>query len=305
MRQKTKKAPVRQSGVKTANTRTIKTGKNRYRNDRSSYGGGFLTRFFKSLFGGVLKVCRVVFSGVFVFILIGLFSGGLIFGYHYLVNSDYFTVRKVVLSGLNRVSRDDVLTRTGLNKPANILALKLGPMAADLRSLNWVEDVTITRKLPDTIIVQVEERRPKTLISLGSLYYLDAKGRPFKKVDPKEKPELPIITGFSKSDLMDGNDFVTNDLQEIFSLLDVLAVRNDRFRIENISEINFDPVRGLSLFTRDENIQVKVGVGDYRKKFWRLGRVLANLKIKGRSEGLTYFNLECSPRVIVRRAAQS
>ena len=45
--------------------------------------------------------------------------------------------------------------------------------------------------------------------------------------------------------------------------------------------------------------------GDYRAKLKRLGRVLAHLKIKGQSDGLIYFNLECSPRVVVRRAVNS
>ncbi len=250
----------------------------------------------------VWRTGKFVFSGVFALVLVGVLSVGLVLGYHFLVSSEYFMVRKVVLTGLNRVSRTQVLASTGLDKPANILALNLSEMAEELQAAPWIDRVTLTRKLPDTILVDVKERRPQALISLGAMYYLDESGRAFKKVDPNEKPELPIVTGFTKADLLERFDFTQRDLKEVFALLEVLAERNDLFRLENISEINFDVARGLTLFTREQNIQVKVGFSDYRAKIKRLGRVMAHLKINGQSDGLAYFNLECSPRVVVRHA---
>jgi cell division protein FtsQ len=254
--------------------------------------------------GTFVRAGKYLFSGVLVFLILGALSAGLIFGYHYLAHSEYLMVKKVVLLNINRVSRTQVQATAGLDKPTNILGLDLNVMAANLRDLAWVEDVTITRKLPDTVIIDITERRPTTLIHLGSLYYLDRNGTPFKKLDSKEKPELPIITGFSKEDFDQRVEFTKQDMKEVFALLDVLTVRNDRFRLENISEINFDPARGLSLFTREDNVQVKVGFGDYRAKMKRLGRVLAHLKIRGEGDGLVYFNLENSPRVVVRRPAR-
>ena len=259
-------------------------------------------------FSGVKAAARIcwragwtVFRGFFLLILLGTLSLGLVVGYHYVMHSKFFLVRKVVLNGLDRVSRDDVLSRTGLDQPANILSLKLEEIGRRLEAHPWVEQVALTRKLPDTVIVDVHERRPRTLISLGSIYYLDETGTPFKKVDAQEKTDLPIVTGFNRDDLIGRRESALKSLKEVFALMDVLAERNDRFRVSNISEINCDPVRGLSLITREENILVKIGRGEYRAKLARLGRVLAHLKIKDEDKGLVYFNLEVSPRVIVRR----
>ena len=256
-----------------------------------------------NLMPAFLKSGKLVGVTLLVVVTLGTLSTGLVFGYHYLVNSQYFMVRKVVLTGINRVSRDQVLEQTGLDGPTNLLAVRLDEMAMKVRSLPWVSDVTITRQMPDTISIDVKERRPKTLINLGALYYVDETGKPFKRLDPKENPGLPIITGFSWEDFVKREEYTRKDVREVFSLLAVLAERNDRFRLDNISEVHFDAARGLTLFTRAENIQVKVGRGDYRVKMRRLGRVLAHLKIKGESEGLVYFNLESAPRVIVRRQA--
>lgn len=295
-----KKAPKRPV------SKPAKNRVNRYRGNRSkSSRTKSRTSIFPAVFGAMWRTTKVLFSGVFVLASLSVLSLGLILGYHYILNAEYFLVRKVVLGGIERVSRETVLNKTGLNKPTNIIGLRLDKMGAGLRALPWVEEAKLTRKLPDTIIITIKEREPRALISLGEIYYLDEKGTAFKKLDPKEIPYMPIITGLTRADLVDRKEHTRKDLKEVFALMDVLSERNDRFRVSNISEINFDPVRGISMFTRDDNVQVKIGLGEYEKKMKRLGRVLAHLKINGRCQGLTYFNLECSPRVVVRHAASS
>ncbi|MBW2090504.1 MAG: cell division protein FtsQ, partial [Deltaproteobacteria bacterium] len=155
------------------------------------------------------------------------------------------------------------------------------------------------------IIVEIEEHRPVALIDLGDIYYLDESGTAFKKVDMQDEFDLPVITGFSMRDFAKRSKAVHKELEDVFNFLTVLAERNDRFRLENIAEINADPVRGITLSTRDQNIQVKVGTGDYRAKFNRLGRVLAHLKIRGDDKEIVYVNLECGPRVIIRSNIKS
>ena len=255
------------------------------------------------LFRTVWKTGKMVFGGVFLLLFLGSLSLGLVVGYKHVMNSEYFMVRKVVLHGIKRMPREEVMAASGLDQPSNILSLRLDKMGAKLKALPWIEDVTLTRKLPDTVIIEVKERRPRTLINLGALYYLDQNGYPFKKVDPKENPELSIITGFTWDDFAKRREYTKLDIEEVFGLLEILAERNDRFRLENVSEINFDSARGLSLFTRNDNVQVKIGRGDYRAKLKRLGRVVAHLKINGQYDDVVYFNLECTPRVIVRHAA--
>ena len=301
-RQNNKKMTIRPNRYKQAPKRApVKTRERRTRNNRSaqkSVDG-------KKIFSGIFRFFKFVFSGVFIITILGVVSAGLVLGYYYTIHSEYFMVKKVVLNGLNKVSRQEVLNRTGLSSQSNILALQLREIGLTIKSMPWVEDVKLTRKMPDTIVIDIKEHRPRSLVNLDGLFYINDSGQPFKRVDAKEKPGLPIITGFSKEDFLKREDFTRKDLTEVFALLDVLAERNDRFRLDNISEVNFDPARGISIFTRNDNLQVKIGLGDYRAKMRRLGRVLAHLKIKGQAEGLVYFNLESSPRVIVRHAPTS
>ena len=249
------------------------------------------------LFGLGLKAALGVLAALAALAII---SAILVAGYLYVSKSDYFAVKKVVISGLSQITAEDVKKVTGLDRPVNIWLFDSDRAAADLSTLSWLAEVRVYKTMPDTVTMEVVEHRPKLVASLGRLYYLNEQGAPFKELDPGENPGLPIVSGFTEDDLLSRAPGARKSLHDVFILTDVLAGRGDEFRLDNISEINFDPVRGLTLFTRRDDLEVKVGFGAYEEKFRRLERVLAFLKYHGRFDGLVYVNLEASPRVIVR-----
>ena len=173
-----------------------RSGGNRYsrpraeRRDRRRIGSAMVCAFRRAA-GPLRKIGKTLFGGAAALFVLGGVSLGLLVGYLCVIHSDYFMVRKVVLSGLDKVTREEILSKTGLDQASNIVTLRLGPMAESIRAIPWVESVTISRKLPDTVLVQVTERRIRTLISLGDLYYLDDNGHPFKKIEPGWRPTCP------------------------------------------------------------------------------------------------------------------
>ncbi len=231
---------------------------------------------------------------------VGLVTVILVAGYLYVSKSDYFSVKRVTISGINQIGREDILAAAGLDRPVNILTFDPDQAARELSALPWLAEARVTRRMPDAVAIEVTEHRPRLLVSLGRLYYLNDRGEPFKELAPGESPKLPIVTGFGEDDLLSPGPAVKAALTEVFWLTDTLAQRNDEFRLDNISEINYDLVRGLTLFTKNNGLEVKIGFGAYEEKFRRLGRVLAHLKLRGQYEGLVYLNLEASPRVTVR-----
>jgi cell division septal protein FtsQ len=158
----------------------------------------------------------------------------------------------------------------------------------------------VSKTLPDTVTIEVIEHRAKFLVSLGRLYFLDDKGNLFKELEPGENPNLVIVSGFTEDELLSRPPGIKTALAEVFSLVEVLAARQDTFKLDHISEINYDAVRGLTVFARRGELEVKVGFGAYEEKFRRLNRVEAHLKQHGQFEDVAYINLEASPRVIVR-----
>jgi cell division septal protein FtsQ len=229
-----------------------------------------------------------------------LLSIGFVAGYLYLSKSDYFAVRHLDIRGLSRISREDLLSASGLDKSVNNLTFDTQAAARSLMSLPWVEKASISKDLPSRINIAVTEYRPKALVALDHLWYMDARGRPFKKLDPGENPDLPIISGFALDELAAGGPLALEALEQVFQLMEILSQRTDDFRLENISEFHCDLDSGLTVFTRSGGLEIKVGTGSYAEKFRRLGRVVSYLKQQGQMEGLAWATLESPPRVTVR-----
>lgn len=287
MRRKKRKRPAQKS-----------TRANLYRNRK-----GILKTRGNPVFGfmmGFFRLVKLTLTVSFGITAIGAFSLALIMGYHQLTHAAYFEVKEIVLKGLNRTLEPDVVRLTGLDKPANIFALRLGEMGEELKRHPWVKDVSLKRQMPETIIVEIVEHRPVALLDIGEIYYLDDTGKPFKKLGAGKENGLPVVTGFTRLDLIRRPDLMQKEMETVLDLLNILAERNDRVRVENIAGIKYDRIRGITLRTREGNLQVEVGSKGYRVKFERLGRVLAHLKIESLDRDLAYINLECGPRVIIR-----
>ncbi len=253
--------------------------------------------------GGFLRRSMKVFLAILTTLAaVSLLGAGVLVAYMALSKSDFFTVKKIVISGINQVSRQEILKAAGLAEDALVRIWSFEPEKAEenLRAIAWLDTVEVDRQMPDTVTIKVTEHQPRLLISLGRLYYLNESGEPFKELAPGENPKLPIVSGFGTDELLSPSPSMRTAIGEIFTLVEVLSKRNDEFRLANISEINYDMVRGLTLFTKNKGLEVKVGLGSYAEKFRRLGRVLAHLKVEGKYDRLVYLNLEASPRVIVR-----
>ena len=256
------------------------------------------------MFGLSLKVLgqtlKAVMGTVLVIVALAVVSCILLIGYLYVSKSDYFAVKEVIISGLNKTSREDVFRVAGLDRPVNIWLFDADQAAAAVSTMPWLDEVRVSKTMPGTVTIEIVEHRPKVLVSLGRLYYLNDKGSLFKELEPGENPDLVIVSGFSEDELLSHTSGVRKALAEVFNLVDVLAARQDEFKLDQISEINYDAVRGLTLFARRGELEIKVGFKDYEEKFRRLNRVGAHLKQHGQFKGVAYINLEAIPRVIVR-----
>ena len=70
------------------------------------------------------------------------------------------------------------------------------------------------------------------------------------------------------------------------------------FSLDQISEIHHEPGGGLSLFTLDGGVKVKLGYANYSGKLDRLERIYAQLQPQ--LQMLDYIDLNVSEKVIVR-----
>ena len=98
--------------------------------------------------------------------LLGLLVGGLIAGAVLLVNSSSFDVTTVKVSGVKRVTSDDVKELAQVSSSSSLLLLDKEEVVARLRQQPWIKDVKLTKKLPHTLGIQIVERTPNAVVVL-------------------------------------------------------------------------------------------------------------------------------------------
>ena len=103
---------------------------------------------------------------------------------------------QIVLSGHRFTPDSDIFDAAGLNGSTS--ALLFDPLAAQKRieKLPWIERASVTRRLPDTVLIEVRERQAFALWRRSdALYLIDAGGRVLAQTDGLAFGELPVVAG--------------------------------------------------------------------------------------------------------------
>lgn len=107
-----------------------------------------------------------------------------------------FEVRHIELAGVDHSPRLGVYA-AALEGPTNsMLLVDLHAVRARLRALPWVADASVARRLPDTLLVTVVERRPVALWQYRQhLTVIDRTGRPLTADRLDRFAALPLVVG--------------------------------------------------------------------------------------------------------------
>jgi cell division septal protein FtsQ len=112
------------------------------------------------------------------------------------------------ISGNRRARTEEILAALDPYRTKSLLTLDLASVARQLRSLPWIDRLTLSKRFPDGLEVRVVERQPVALWRDGAkqLVFLGADGRPIAPYDPRvdragyvlvsgERAALPELVG--------------------------------------------------------------------------------------------------------------
>lgn len=254
--------------------------------ERPAEGGGSASRMS---FRQTLLLAAVLVSVVLVSV-----AGGM--AYTWLGRSALFTVREIDMNPCAHVTRDEVW---GILKGApqgNIWRLSTRTIGQRLKEHPWVQDVSVRKSFPDTLVVRIVERKAVAMINLDALWYVDSNGSIFKRLSAYDPKNFPILTGFSRQELASGEDVVTR--RNLRRTIELLQVAESGSLGRNISEIHFDAQEGFTLVTRDQGLQLKLGTVDTKDAIRRIDAAMP--KIAGLGSGGGVVDLKTEGRIFIR-----
>lgn len=108
-----------------------------------------------------------------------------------------FVVHNIQLTGLKQVDRDTVYRIVSEAHGQDMPLVDLTKLRAELLQLGWIEDARVSRRLPDTLAIDLVERVPAAVLQRNQqLFLIDDKGHVLSAVDPHTMPvSLPLVIG--------------------------------------------------------------------------------------------------------------
>ncbi|OGQ50266.1 MAG: hypothetical protein A3I09_02975 [Deltaproteobacteria bacterium RIFCSPLOWO2_02_FULL_47_10] len=204
-------------------------------------------KFLRRFFSRVQQVSLITFVW---FVMMGCLYGM----YQLVFERSLFIVKNIEVDGrLVHLSSDDIKTYSGIKLGDNLFSADLKKIQKSVAANPWVLEVAVSRKIPSTIWIYVNEHVPAALLAADEVYMIDEEGDIFKDLDGMDEKNLPILTGLSRN----------SDIGASMRLLNTYR-KSSLANYFEPEEINFERARGYSVVI--SNIVVRLGFDEFESK---------------------------------------
>ncbi|MBF0105262.1 MAG: FtsQ-type POTRA domain-containing protein [Deltaproteobacteria bacterium] len=181
-------------------------------------------------------------------------------------NSDALNITRVdVLGDLNHATRADIIKLSGITESSKLFVLNLNSVREKIKKLGWVKDVRVRREFPGTIQIYITERKPVAMLLLDTLFFMDDDAVVFKRVESGEVVDVPVITGFKSLEMKKYPHLIKTYLGFCLSFLKFVETQ-DFYKQESISEIHFNRVSGMTVYTKETGMEIFYGRDQFVQK---------------------------------------
>lgn len=141
-----------------------------------------------------MKVFNIFSSALILF--------GIVFGTFQATKSKLFTLEQIEIE---QSTDDPPLSERTVLKLVNVPVGKIGIFDLNLSEIehrllsnDWIRTVRLQKKIPHTLVVEVEYRKPLALFQKpkNQLAYVDHNGSVFGSANSLSLPDLPLLSGF-------------------------------------------------------------------------------------------------------------
>ncbi|ORJ62470.1 cell division protein FtsQ/DivIB [Geothermobacter hydrogeniphilus] len=245
------------------------------------------------------KLLRRAMRSLVFFCSAALVVGGGLLASRLLLDWGYFKVETIRVEHQQRVSKEAILELSNIRPGVSIFSLDLERIGQKIEENPWIATASVKRIFPRDVVIDVVERTPAAVLSLGYLYYVDWDGEIFKLLDAEDRLDFPVISGVSKEDLLKRPRQTREKLREVMQLLREIETRQG-FNLDDLSEIHLSDSEGIELMTYVGGVPIRLGFGHYAAKLDRLEKIYKELQPK--LMALKSIDLNVADRVIVRVA---
>ncbi len=201
-----------------------------------------------------------------------------------------FRVRSVDVVGVRNMDSRPVFQIALDQKSTAMPLVDVDAIRRKLLRYGWVKDARVSRRLPDTLVIDIVEREPAALWQDDKrLSLIDSDGVVLDKVKVTEMPDLPLLVG-------PGANARSRDLEALLG-----EAPNLRPQLESAAWVSR---RRWDLnFQTGETVALPEGSAEARKALAKFARLDKSAGLLGR--GILRFDLRVPGKMIVRLPADA
>jgi cell division protein FtsQ len=107
-----------------------------------------------------------------------------------------FEVRRVEVRGVKRLNELKVYERALAQRDQAMPLVDVAALREELLQLSWVQDARVSRQLPDTLVIDIVERKPHAVLRLPNrLVLIDATGHQLETISPERARGKLMLSG--------------------------------------------------------------------------------------------------------------
>ncbi len=162
--------------------------------------------------------------------------------------SPLFNIKTIEVQGNEKVTESEIISLSQIQIEQNTFQLNKRKIKKQIKQNAYIGKVKISRKLPSTLIIQVEERKPTYLLEYAGAYvYVDKQGY-FLEI-AQEKLEIPVLQGAitEVSEFSVGNRLCTEDLETLSLVAQIMEVAEINELSNLITRIDISKPKNIKL----------------------------------------------------------
>jgi len=193
-----------------------------------------------------------------IFGCIILFIGIIIF----LFCSSLFNIKNIEVEGNVKLSENKVISLSTLELDTNMFRFNKSEIIKKIKENAYIENVTISRKIPSTVKINIKEREATYMLQFADSYvYINNQG--YMLEISNEKLEIPILVGFTTdlSNIKAGNRINVDDLNKMKMVIEIYETARANELNELISKIDISNPKNYTIVLEKEGKTAYLGDG--------------------------------------------
>jgi cell division protein FtsQ len=230
--------------------------------------------------------------------------------YNVITHCEYFRARELKIEGMQRLARQQVAQRAEVRVGHNILRIKLSEVRKRLLAHPWIAEAEVSREIPSSIIIRITEHSALAAVVLGGKRFLiNQRGQLFKKWEPRERLNIPVINGLRLSDLTVYDNARPHHIRQALinsipyrAVMQILELGNRRGSVlpnHQISRIRVDRQIGVTVYAYDRLKAISFGYSDYAGKYYMLAKLMNFLKQQRNKIDFDRIDLSNLQRIVI------